>query len=382
MDKNIFSKFRGLTTISIGTIVSNGISGIFWLYLARLVGTGDYGEISYFIAIAGLGTMISLLGGGNTITVYTAKKIQIQPPLYLIVIISSTISSIVLFFITSNIYVSINVIGFCLFSLVGFELLGAKRYKKWTILQISQKAIMVIASIILYYELGVNGVIFGIGISYFPMTVIHIVNVFRVKEIDFSLIRSKVKFMTNSYAMELSRSLGSSVDKIIIVPLLGFAMLGNYQLSLQILTILWILPSIIYQYILPLDSTGIPNKKLKIISILISVILALITIILAPVLIPILFPEFIEAIQLIQIVSISIIPNTINTIYISKFLGQEKSKIVLIGSIIFVSVQISTIIILGKIIGINGVAMSLLIAGITEMAYMIYCNNVEDKKQK
>ena len=54
----------------------------------------------------------------------------------------------------------------------------------------------------------------------------------------------------------------------------------------------------------------------------------------------------------------------------------------LIGSIIFVSVQISTIIILGKIIGINGVAMSLIIAGIAEMAYMMYWSNVEDKKQK
>ncbi len=380
MNGNIFVRFRGLTTISIGTIISNAISGIFWLYLARLVGTEQYGEISYYLALAGFATMISLFGGGNTLTVYTAKKIQIQPPLYFIVIISSVIASTILFFVSSNIYASINVVGLCIFSLVGFEFLGTKQYKKWTILQISQKAIMVIVSIILYYEFGINGIILGIGLSYFPMTIIHVVKVFKIKKIDFSLIRSRVGFMTNSYAMDLSRTVGSSVDKIIVVPLLGFTMLGNYQLSLQILTLLWILPAIIYQYILPLDATGIANKRLKILSVLISIILAIITIILAPIIIPILFPKFIESVQLIQIVGISIIPNTINTIYTSKFLGQEKSKIVLIGSIIFVTVQISTILILGKFIGINGVAMSLSIAGTAEMIYMVFMDRFKKNK--
>ena len=58
-------------------------------------------------------------------------------------------------------------------------------------------------------------------------------------------------------------------------------------------------------------------------------------------------------------------------IFISEFLANEKSRIVLIGSVVFVTVQISMILILGKIFGINGVAAALVIAGIAEMTYLI-----------
>lgn len=371
MNKDFFVRFKGLTTIGIGTIVSSGISGVFWLYLASLVGTEHYGEISYYLAMAGITTVISFLGAGNVLTVYTAKEIKIQSPVYFIVIISSLIAAVVLFFMIGNVYASINVVGNILFALVAFELLGVKHYKKWAILQISQKAMMVVLSIILYNFLGVNGVILGIGLSYFPMSIIHAVRVFKTNRIDFSLLRPRICFITNSYAMDLARSLGSSTDKIIIVPLLGFAILGNYQLGLQILSLLGILPGILYQYILPHDATGTTNKKLKILSVFASVILAVLGIILAPIIIPVLFPKFTEAVQVIQIVSIHVIPTTINIIYASQFLAKEKSRTILIGSIIFVTVQISMIIILGKAFGVNGVAAALVLAGISETIYLI-----------
>ena len=50
--KNISNKFRDLSLYSVGTLVTNGIGGIFWLYMASLLGTEGYGEISYLISIA------------------------------------------------------------------------------------------------------------------------------------------------------------------------------------------------------------------------------------------------------------------------------------------------------------------------------------------
>ena len=41
------------------------------------------------------------------------------------------------------------------------------------------------------------------------------------------------------------------------------------------------------------------------------------------------FPEFLDAVKIVQIISIAIIPGTINFLYISKFLGIEKTRIVL-----------------------------------------------------
>ena len=370
MNKDFFVRFKGLTIIGIVSIVTAGISGIFWLYLASLVGTEDYGEISYYLAMAGITTVISFLGAGNVLTVYTAKEVKIQPPVYFIVVISSLIAAVVLFFMIGNVYASINVVGSILFALVTNELLGVKHYKKWAILQISQKVMMVVLPIILYNFLGVNGVILGIGLSYFPMSIIHVVRVFKTNKIDFSLLRPRICFITNSYAMDLARSLGN-FDKIIIVPLLGFAILGNYQLGLQILSLLGILPGVLYQYILPHDATGTTNKKLKILSVFGSVILAVLGIILAPIIIPVLFPKFTEAVQVIQILSIHVISNTINIIYTSQFLAREKSRTILIGSIIFVTVHISMMIILGKAFGVNGVAAALVLAGISETIYLI-----------
>lgn len=371
MNKDFFVRFKGLTIIGIVSIVSAGISGIFWLYLASLVGTEHYGEISYYLAIAGIAIVISFLGAGNVLIVYTAKELKIQPSIYFIVIILSIIAAIALFFIIWNVYSSIFVIGNILFGLVTSELLGAKLYKKWAILQISQKIIMVPLSISLYYVLGVNGVILGMALSFFPLTVIHVVNVFKERKIDFSLLRSKTGFITNSYAMDLARALSSSADKIIVTPLFGFAILGNYHLGLQILSLLGIMPGVIYQYILPHDATGIKNKKLKTLAVIISFVFAVLSFILAPIIIPILFPKFTEAVQVIQVLSFHIIPATINLIFISEFLANEKSRIVLIGSVVFVTVQISMILILGKIFGINGVAAALVIAGIAEMTYLI-----------
>ena len=138
MNRDFFVRFKGLTIIGIVSIVSAGISGIFWLYLASLVGTEHYGEISYYLAIAGIAIVISFLGAGNVLIVYTAKELKIQPSIYFIVIILSIIAAIALFFIIWNVYSSIFVIGNILFGLVTSELLGAKLYKKWAILQISQ----------------------------------------------------------------------------------------------------------------------------------------------------------------------------------------------------------------------------------------------------
>jgi O-antigen/teichoic acid export membrane protein len=193
-------------------------------------------------------------------------------------------------------------------------------------------------------------------------------------KIDFSLVRPRIGFIINSYALDLSRTFSGYTDKLIVAPLFGFAILGNYQLGIQVLAVLTILPGIVYQYILPRDSSGDSNKKLKKLTITISIILAGLGFILAPIVLPILFPKFIESIEVIQIVSISVIPSTINLMYISKFLGNELSKIVLIGSGIFLSVQIVSIFLLGELIGVNGVAAALVLGSSAEAIFLISVN--------
>lgn len=373
--KEFLKKFKDLGIVGIGNITASLISGIFWFYFASLLGAEQYGEVSYYISIAVIASTLSFLGLGNAVIVYTAKGEKIQPPIFVIGIISSIITLVAVFLIFSQIGMSLYIIGYVIFSLATSEILGKKQYKNYSSYLITQKILMVGFALFFYYLIGLEGVILGIGLSFFPY-IKRIYSAIQDGKINFSLIRPRLGFIINSYALDLSRTFSGYTDKLIVAPLFGFAILGNYQLGIQVLAVLAILPGIVYQYILPRDSSGDSNKKLKKLTIAVSIILAGLGFILAPIVLPILFPKFTEAIEVIQIVSISVIPSTINLMYISKFLGNELSKIVLIGSGIFLSIQIISILILGELFGVNGVAIALVLGSTAEAIFLVSVNKL------
>ena len=353
------------------TFITNGLGGLFWFYMASLMGTEGYGQVSYFIAIAVIGSRISLLGFVNPMMVYSAKGVKIQPPIYLITILSSIITSLILFFVfLYDVGLSLYVIGFVIFTLITSDLLGRKQYKSYAKYLISQKIILIILAVSLYHAIGLTGVILGIAISFLPYSFV-IYKEFKNTKIDFSLIRSRTKFVTNAFANDLSEMFGGYLDKLIVAPMLGFVLLGNYQLGIQFMLVFQILPVMFYHYLLPKDARGESNSRLRKSIMLFSVIVCILAIILSPVVIPILFPEFTESVPVIQILSVAIIPFTASTILNSKFFGMEKTKFVLTGSIILVAVQIPSIIGLTTLYGINGAAVSILLANTCQAIYLI-----------
>ncbi len=369
--KEFALKFKDLSSLGLGIGITNAIGGIFWFYMAALLGTEKYGEVSYLISIGVIASMISLIGSGNTIVVYAAKGIKIQPPMFLLVILSSLITSTVLFFIFVNDFsISLYVVGYVIFMLITSDLLGKKLYRNYSKFIITQKILMITLAVGFFYVLGIQGIILGIAISFFPFGFL-IYKEFKSTKMDFSLVSSRVGFIFNNYLLDLTNAFNGSLDKLIIAPLLGFGLLGNYQLGVQFMTMLHIIPGIIFQYTLAHDATGNQNKLLKKIIIIVSVLLAFLSIILAPIVLPVLFPKFIEAIEIIQIMSIAIIPATVITTYISKFLGAAKSKIVIIGSGLYLGIQIPTILILGTIWGVNGAAVSIVIATTIHAIYFM-----------
>lgn len=366
---NFFQKSPNLTSLGMSFGISNIIGGVFWFYVASLLGSELYGEVSYLLSIAIMGSTISLLGSTNTIIVYSAKKIKIQSTVFLVATISALITSLVLFFLfRENFGISIFIIGYVVFTLFTSDLLGKKLFIKYSKIIISQKILQVGLSIFLYHVLGINGILIGIGISFIPFGLL-LLKEFKKSEIDFSLLKTHSGFMTNNYFLDINRSLVTSLDKLILAPILGFGLLGNFQLGIQFLSILTIVPVVVFQYTLPNDASGNSVIKLKKIIILISVLLAILSIVLSPILLPIFFPEYPESIIVIQIMSLAIIPFTITSTYVSKFLGMEKSKYVLIGSGIFLIIQIPGIILLGIHFGIIGASVSILAGRIGEAVY-------------
>ena len=368
--KNISQRFKGLFSIGISDVLAAGISSLFWLYMATLLGSESYGEIFYFFAIGNIATSVSLIGSKNTLMVYVSKNIKLESTIFLLVLIIGSIVSLIVFLIYSYSAISLYVFGAVIFGLGGSEILAKKLYTNYFQLLIIQKLLMVGLSLGLYYVIGIPGVILGSGLSFFPYLLI-VIKELKTTKIDFSLLKPRVGFMLNSYAQNLIATFSNQVDKLIIAPLLGFTFLGNYQLGMQFIAVFQLLPLMVLKFTLPHDASGNSNKNLKIVTVISSVCFSIAIFFLSPTVIPLLFQNFTYVVDIIQILSVSLIPMSINTIYSSKFLGAEKSKIILIGMILLLSSHVLGILILGNTFGIVGVAISYVLAMTIQMIFYV-----------
>ena len=160
----------------------------------------------------------------------------------------------------------------------------------------------------------------------------------------------------------LMKTFGAQLDKIIIFSLFGAAFLGNYALGFQIFVLMGILPGIIYLYILPQESSGSTQPKLKKIAVISAILISILAYFLSPIILPQLFPKFNESIEIIQIMSIALTPYTISTMIIASLLANEKIMKVVIGQGIILGVLVGGIFILKEEFGILGAAISFTIS--------------------
>lgn len=374
------NQLKGLLSIGSTDIIGGGISTVFWFYIALSIEPESYGEIFYYLGIAGIASAIVLFGTQHTITVYVAKKIQVQSTLYLISIIGAAISSFIIIIIFYRVDISLLIIGYVINSLAIGDLLGRKLFTGYAKYVLTQKILTLVLGLGFYFIFGVDGIIFALGLSYIGYFV-RIYFGFRNSQINFTLLKPRLGFTINNYAMSIANISKNHIDKLIIPATLGFAILGNYALAMQFMAVILMLPNILFKYILPQDSTGQSNKKLKIYATIISIIIAISAAIIFPVLIPALFPKYIDAIDAIQIMSFSIIPATIASIFSSELLGMEKSRYLLIGRIIVFIVITAGMLILGPIFGVVGVALSYLIANSSEAIFLGISNQMVKKDQ-
>ena len=364
---------KGLLSIGFADIVGSVISGLFWLYIASQLNPEIYGELIYFISIAGLAQMVSLLGSSNALTVYTAKNVKIQSTLFVISILAAAISLAIITIFLNRIDAGLLAVGFVVFSLVNSVILGKKLFVKYSKLVLSQKILTLILGIGLYFVFDVYGIIYGLALSYIPHLVIFVKEFSRTK-IDFALLKPRKGFIINNYVMSLTAGLGGTVDKLIIAPVLGFALLGNYSLAAQMLTMMMMFSAVIYKYLLPFDASGEPNKKIRQIALVISIIITILGVTILPNVIDWLFPKFIDAKDAIQIMSLGVVPGTISILYGSKFLGMEKSKIVMIPKLVSLGVVIGGFLYFGPIYGTVGLAWVIVTALTWESIFLFIMN--------
>ena len=364
------NKLKSLASIGLADVVGSGITSIFWFYIATLLEPEQYGEIHYFIGIAAIGSVISLFGTQNTLVVYTAKNIKINATFYLISLVIGAISSLIVIIIFLRSDVAIVLLGYIINTLAISDLLGKKLYNSYSKYILLQKILTLVLGLGFFYGFGVEGILYALAFSYIGFT-IRIYKGFKESKISFLHLKPRLGFIANNYVIGLVSGFGGQIDKLIVGPLLGFALLGNYSLALQVISILSIFSTIIFKYMLSQDASGNQNYRLKKYSIIVAIGIAIASITTLPFVIPTIFPKYNEVVEAVQIMSFGIISGTIGMIYTSKFLSLEKSKFVLISTFIALGTVVISIIILGPIFGTVGIAISYLLATTISTSFLV-----------
>ncbi len=366
-----FNKIKNLSSIGVADIGGATISALFWFYLATLINPEVYGEITYLLSIAAIASNVALLGATQSLLVYSAKGVRIHSTLYLLNLVIGVVSAIIVSIIVEDLSVGMLVIGYMVFAIAYTDVLGKKYFKTYTKYILIQKVLMFSLSIGFFFLFGQEAIIFGMAISFFVGT-IRIFRGFTETQIDFKLLKQKLGFISFNYGNTLVASLYGSIDKIIIAPMFGFAILGNYSLGMQFLSLLMILPLIVGKYIVPQESSGFENKKLKRLIILVSVIIGVLGALIGPEVVTILFPKFSEADSIIRIISLAVIPSTVTITYRSKLLAKEKGRNVLALSIVRTVSLVVFLVVLGTLYQVEGIAAAMVLSASAAALYAFF----------
>ena len=295
---------QNLSALGIADLGTAVIGGVFWLVIATLIDPEEYGEINYLLSIVGISFSICLIGIRETIIVYTTKKNPIIPTIFIITGFSGLVGFVALGGIFSRLDISFLLLGYIINDLCLGYFLGLKSYKTYSKFVLVQKVSSFGLGIIFVLIFGYEGLIAALALSYIHFIFIYF-KVLKKEKINFSLLKNS-KFFVENYVMNVSGSFRSHLDKIILLPIVGFTIIGNYALALQVFAIMMAFPRLVFKYILPEDTDGKENKNLKIFTIIFGIVMALSGYFLSPIIITVIFPKFLQAITIIQIITLLI----------------------------------------------------------------------------
>ena len=368
--KEILIQRKGLVTIASSDILGSSITAIFWFFLASVIKPDEYGEIFYIISIASIAFSLSNVGTENNTIVFTAKRKNLESTLTTISLLFGTVSSLVLIIIFYQTDIIILLFGYIINSLSLGYLIGRRFYSKYGTFLLLQKILTVILGVSFFYLFGADGIISALGISYFGFLIV-VVNYYRKTPLNFQGFKKNLPFILHNYSLKAIGVFKGNIDKLIIVPLIGFSFLGNYALALQFVAVLSIGNSFFSKYLLTHDSRDVPNKTLKKYYILLNICVAISASISLPIAVPYFFPEFTD-INILGIMCLAVIPIGIITVQTSELLGHEMGKPNVIGAIIASTIAILGMLLLVPLIGATGAAIVFLLTPTGQAAYLTF----------
>ena len=373
----VFSNLRALSFIGGADVIGSIISTAFWFFLASQLSPDEYGEIQYFIAIATVATAFVVIAPQTSMTVFSAKKLKFESTFYFISLILTLIASFIIMILFYKLDVIFLLFGYVLNILAIGQLLGKKSFSSYSKYHLSQKILTAVLGVIFLQIFGSDGIIIALSLSYVFFIIVAFKE-FKNTKINISLIKSHSKFIFNNYVIEILTKLNGHFYKFLIVPILGFAILGEFSLAQQLVNVGMIFTLIVFKFTLSHDSDGQENIQLKKITILISILIAILGFIFGPLLVTTFFPEYVEIVDVVKIISFCIIPQSFTKIFTSKLLGSKKNNRIVWSKVISIAVFVIIILTFTAEYGIIALAFGYLLSVIIETICLI--PNINFKK--
>ncbi len=404
-------KTKGFLYVTIGNLINAAMGGIFYLICARILSVTNYGYISYYLSVGFFASSIAILGLNTTVSTFYPKEEkddlirETTLITFLLGLIIGLVSALIVYFFpatigSNNIYglqfsmqwllkgdiefvfILPLVLGVVVYIITYARALGRREYKRFFVIVTSVRALEITFVVAFYLFCAFSGYflkdigklmllayivpLFIVSYDYFK----ELVSV-RKASFYFAEIRAKLTFTLHTWGMDLAQASRTVVDKIVIGLIFGLLYLGTYNLAFQFLVILLIIPQSLLWYLLPEKSAGVIRREVEIIGILAAVAITVLGITLSPYFIEWLFPNFTDSIPVTQVISLAVVPATIASIKSSSLLSEERSKIVVVGYISALAVDLLGIILLGQSFQSVGFAIAFLLSQIVLMVILL-----------
>ena len=370
MEQN--GSFKKFSYISAGNVIGTILQALFYLLFAAMLGPESYGQLNVIIALAGTFSVISRFGLGQTLQIYQAKKnSKLSHQVNTIFVILTGVAALIL--VTIDVYAAVLCVGVSFFLMHQHNLLGLRHYKKYMISSLQKNGTILLIPILFYFVLEIPGIVLGMAISNFLATI----PFFRDLKIkSFFDLKKHYKILLHNFGVDLSMSLPFMIDKLLIASLFGFFTVGVYQFNLQILFALAVLPGALFTFLLSEESSGVSHKKISILVIFGSTVITVVSIALLPFFVNEIFPKYSEGIFSLQILVLSIIPLSISSVFTAKLMAKESTRIGF-SSIIMTGMILGLIVLLGKIYGLVGLSLAILLTIIINTIFLsiLYYNS-------
>ncbi len=378
---------KGFVYVTVGNLVNAALGGLFYLLCARILSVTSYGYISYYLALGFFVGSVSILGLSTTVTTFYPKEArdslvrEATLLTFLVGLATGFVASLYVFFFpapagssaVSGFQVSLQwlvggvdfvfmlplTLGIVFYYMTLAVALGRRRYRRFAVIvsvvrvvQLGLVAFFYLFSAFSGYFLGdLEKLMLVAYVSpFFLVSLDYFRSLFSVDRASFRFaeVRAKLTFTLHTWGMSLAQASRTVLDKIIVGLFFGLLFLGTYNLAFQFLLVFLIVPQSLFSYLLPEKAGGSVRREVEIIGLVAAVVITVFGIFLAPYLIRWLFPHFTDSIPATQVISLAVVPASVANIRASVLLSEERTKIVLVGYVSALAVDVLGILLLGS----------------------------------